>query len=133
MRRALWWIAMVVLAACGGPASKDIEGTLSAPGSLRGNLVLVCPANSNDCSDGKGLSVSTTGRSAPYKAEGLEDLDYFVLSFKDNDGSGSVTPRGLRRLLRLPQRPQAGAPAKGIDIQMQVVRSQQSLPAPFGP
>ncbi|MER3480314.1 MAG: hypothetical protein C4327_07475 [Meiothermus sp.] len=125
---------MAVLAACGGPASKDIEGTLSAPGSLQGSLVLVCPANSNDCSDGKELSVSATGRSAPYKVEGLEDLDYFVFAFKDIDGDGDLTPGDYFGYYGYPNdlkgvRP----PAKGIDIQMQVVRSRQSLPAPFGP
>lgn len=134
MRRALWWIAMVVLAACGGPASKDIEGTLSAPGSLEGSLVLVCPAN--NCKNGnvKNLSVSATGRSAPYKVEGLEDLDYFVFAFKDIDGDGDLTPGDYFGYYGYPNalkgvRP----PAKGIDIQMQVVQSRQSLPAPFGP
>lgn len=90
------WGWALVLAACGGPASKNIEGTLSAPGSLRGSQVLVCPVEGSTvkCSDerAKQIEVSATGRSAPYKAEGLEDLDYVVAAFKDNDGDGNPTP-----------------------------------------
>lgn len=139
MRRAvLWWSWALVLAACSGPASKNIEGTLSAPGSLQGSLVLVCPVEGNtvNCDNrrAKELSVSATGRSAPYKAEGLEDLDYLVAAFKDNDGSGSITPGDYLGYYGYPNDPKrVRPPAKGIDIQMQVVQSRQSLPVPFGP
>lgn len=128
----------VALVACGG-GPKNIEGTLSAPsgGSVRGSIVAVCPVEGGriSCDDprAKQVEVNASGRSAPYKVEGLEDASYAVAALRDNDGDGQLGEGDYFGYYGYPDDPKAvKPPATGINVQMQVLSRQNRMSLPFG-
>lgn len=133
----------ITLVACGGGGGggsgpKNIEGTLSAPsgGSVRDSTIAACPVEGGraSCSDPrtKQVRVSASGRSTPYKLEGLEDASYWVLAVRDNDGDGQPSPGDYLGYYGYPDDPKTvRPPARGIDIQMQVLSGQNRLSQPL--
>lgn len=127
----------ITLVACGG-GPKNIEGTLSAPsgGSVRNSVIAACPVEGREanCSDprAKEITVNASGRSTPYKLEGLEDASYLVLAYKDNDGDGRAGEGDYLGYYGYPDDPKmVKPPARGIDIQMQVLSAQNRLSLPL--
>lgn len=127
----------ITLVACGG-GPKNIEGTLSAPsgGSVRGSVVAACPVEGGkaNCRDprAKEITVNASGRSAPYKLEELEDASYWVLAYKDINGDGQAGDGDYLGYYGYPDDPKTvKPPARGIDIQMQVLSGQNRMSLPL--